>query len=124
MCCFREIVQREAESDEALLFYSWHGEFFVGFPRVDKVKHGFARCQLCRLDLTIETRGATALHDSWRGEGHQLPEIRYWLQKGWRLYNLAWEEISAAGWDHLVASMEVLPVVSLEPMFAVSIEMK
>ena len=104
-------------------YYFTHGivSCFVGFPRVGRVKDGFARYLLYQIDFTIATTGLVALDDHWLGEGHQSLEVRYILKNGWALYNRACKEATAAERFPLGASVEGLPAVSLEPMFAVSI---
>ena len=123
-CCV--VSERTSRGKPKMLkpYYFTHGfvSCLVGFPRVVSVKDGFARYLLCRIDLTIATRGLTALHDHQRGKGHQSLEIRYRLQKSWRLFTRVCKDASAPERARLVALVEGLPAVSLEPMFALSID--
>ena len=41
---------------------------FLGFPRHKRVVDGFARCLLCRVDLSIAVRGLSSLWDGIIGK--------------------------------------------------------
>ena len=50
---------------------------FVGFPRNKRVIDGYARCLLCRADLSFAGRGLLSLWDHWKGVEHtQLDRIK------------------------------------------------
>ena len=50
---------------------------FVGFPRKKRGVDGYARCRLCRVDLSIAGRGLHNLWDHWKGREHTGLEQRY-----------------------------------------------
>ena len=50
---------------------------FVGFPRNKRVIDGYARCLLCRADLSIAGRGISSLWDHWKGVEHTRLEQKY-----------------------------------------------
>ena len=104
-------------------YYFIHGivSCFVGFPRVGRVKDRFYKCLFC-IDMTIAKRCLTALHDHRRGEGYESLEVPYRLLKGWTLYNRACKQPRVPERARSVASVEGLPAVNLERMFAVSID--
>ena len=50
---------------------------FVGFPRRKRVIDGYARCLLCRADLSIAGRGLSSLWDHWKGVERTRLEQKY-----------------------------------------------
>ena len=50
---------------------------FVGFPRNKRVIDGYARCLLCRADLSIAGRRISSLWDPWKGVEHTRLEQKY-----------------------------------------------
>ena len=67
---------------------------FVGFPHTHRIKDGYARCLLCRLDLSIADRGILSLFDHWRTEGHFAKEQKYRLMTRRPLLNKKCKEVS------------------------------
>ena len=49
----------------------------MGFPRHKRVVDGFARCLLCRVDLSIAGRGLSSLWDHWKEVEHTRLEQKY-----------------------------------------------
>ena len=49
----------------------------MGFPRRKRVIDGYARCLLCRADLSIAGRGLSSLWDHWKGVEHTRLEQKY-----------------------------------------------
>ena len=50
---------------------------FVGFHRHKRVVDGYARCLLCKADLSIAGRGLSSLWEHWRGVEHTRLEQKY-----------------------------------------------
>ena len=50
---------------------------FVGLPRNKRVIDGYARCPLCRTDLSIAGRGLSSLWEHWKGVKHTHFEQKY-----------------------------------------------
>ena len=53
----------------------------MGFPRRKRVIDGYARCLLCRADLSIACRGLSSLWDHWKGVEHTRLEQKYRIMK-------------------------------------------
>ena len=66
----------------------------MGFPHTHRIKDGYARCLLCRLDLSIADRGILSLFDHWRTEGHFSKEQKYRLMTRRPLLNKKCKEVS------------------------------
>ena len=49
----------------------------MGFPRRKRVIDGYARCLLCRADLSIAGRGLSSLWGHWKGVEHTRLEQKY-----------------------------------------------
>ena len=50
---------------------------FVGFPRHKRVIDGYARCLMCKVDLSIAGRGLQNLWGHWKGVEHTRLEQKY-----------------------------------------------
>ena len=123
MCCFREIVQRKAQSAEALVFHSRHREFCrwvseSGQRQTPPIREGHV--VLYRLSHCSEGFVTSSRPLEW--EIHNSREIRYRLQKLWTLFNCACKKASVAERARLVVWAGSFKVVSLEPMSAVAID--
>ena len=49
----------------------------MGFPRNKRVIDGYARCILCRADLSFAGRGLSSLWEHWKGVKHTRLEQKY-----------------------------------------------
>ena len=49
----------------------------MGFPQHKRVVDGYARCLLCRVDLSIAGRGLSSLWDHWKGVEPTRLEQKY-----------------------------------------------
>ena len=70
----------------------------------------------------IHNRGFYNLHDHWKSENHQLVEIQYRLAYGLPLLNRACKPAGAAECAKRKALVARLPPVTIESMFALSVE--
>ena len=68
---------------------------FVGFPRNKRVIDGYARCLLCRADLSIAGRGISSLWDHWKGVEHTRLEQKYRIMTYRPLLNKSCRPVSA-----------------------------
>ena len=68
---------------------------FVGFPRHKRVIDGYARCLLCKVDLSIAGRGLSSLWEHWRGVEHTRLEQKYRIMMQMPLLDKACRPVSA-----------------------------
>ena len=68
---------------------------FVGFPRHKRVVDGFARCLLCKADLSIAGRGLSSLWEHWRGVEHTRLEQKYRVMMQMPLLDKACRPVTA-----------------------------
>ena len=76
-CCVLAGRKRAIKTLKPSFFVSGVVGTFVGFPRNKRVVDGFARCRLCRVDLSIAGRGIHNLWDHWKGREHTRLEQRF-----------------------------------------------
>ena len=77
LCCVLAGRKRAIKTLKPSFFVSGVVGTFVGFPRNKHVVDGFARCRLCRVDLSIAGRGLHNLWDHWKGREHTCLEQRF-----------------------------------------------
>ena len=77
MCGCVLVRSRKVKTLKRSYFVSGVVGTFMGFPRHKRVVDGFARCLLCRVDLSIAGRGLSSLWDHWRGVEHTRLEQKY-----------------------------------------------
>ena len=68
---------------------------FVGFPRHKRVVDGFARCLLCKADLSIAGRGLSSLWEHWRGVEQTRLEQKYRIMMQMPLLDKACRPVTA-----------------------------
>ena len=68
---------------------------FVGFPRHKRVIDGYARCLLCKVDLSIAGRGLSSLWEHWRGVEHTRLEQKFRIMMQMPLLDKACRPVSA-----------------------------
>ena len=68
---------------------------FFGFPRHKRVVDGYARCLLCKVDLSIAGRGLSSLWEHWRGVEHTRLEQKYRIMMQKPLLDKACRPVSA-----------------------------
>ena len=68
---------------------------FVGFPRYKRVVDGYARCLLCKVDLSIAGRGLSSLWEHWRGVEHTRVEQKFRIMMQMPLLDKACRPVSA-----------------------------
>ena len=94
---------------------------FVGFPHTHRIKDGYARCLLCRLDLSIADRGILTLFDHWRTEGHFAKEQKYRLMTRRPLLNKKCKEVSAKEREKIEAKLATEAPVFMESPLGVDL---
>ena len=67
----------------------------MGFPRHKRVVDGYARCLLCRVDLSIAGRGLSSLWDYWKGVEHTRLEQKYRIMTQKSLLDRSCRAVSA-----------------------------
>ena len=87
---------------------------FVGFPRNKRVIDGYARCLLCRVDLSIAGRGLSNLWDHWRGNEHTRLEQKYRIMTQKPLLDKSCRPVSAAEDKRIRLERMAEPPVYLE----------
>ena len=86
----------------------------VSFLSTKRVKGGFARCFLCRMDLQTTSGGFRSLHEQWKSTEQQLREIEYPLQHGKLLLNGNCKKTSRKERERQKAPVVGLTLVHLE----------
>ena len=87
---------------------------FVGFPRHKRVVDGYARCLLCKVDLSIAGRGLSSLWEHWRGVEHTRLEQKYRIMMQKPLLDKACRPVSAEEDRRIRSERMTEPPVFLE----------
>ena len=69
---------------------------FVGFPKHKQVIDGYARCLLCRVDISIAGRGVHNHWDHWKGREHTRLEQKYRIIPNKPLLGMSCRSVSMA----------------------------
>ena len=95
---------------------------FVGFPRNKRVIDGYARCRLCRVDLSIAGRGLHNLWDHWKGREHTRLEQRFRIMSNRPLLDRSCRPVSLEEDKRIRAERMSEPPVILESEFKLTVE--
>ena len=95
---------------------------FVGFPRHKRVIDGYARCRLCRVDLSIAGRGLHNLWDHWKGREHTRLEQRFRIMSNRPLLDKSCRPVSVEEDRRIRAERMSEPPVILESEFRLTVE--
>ena len=96
---------------------------FVGFPRNKRDVDGYARCRLCRMDLSIAGRGLHNLWDHhWKGREHTRLEHRYRIMSNEPLLDKSCRPVSLEEDRRIRAERLSEPPIVLESEFTLAAE--
>ena len=95
---------------------------FVGFPRHKRVVDGYARCLLCKVDLSIAGRGLSSLWEHWRGVEHTRVEQKYRIMMQMPLLDKACRPVSAEEDRRIRRERMSEPPVFLESELSLSVD--
>ena len=95
---------------------------FVGFPRHKRVVDGFARCLLCKADLSIAGRGLSSLWEHWRGVEHTRLEQKYRIMMQMPLLDKACRRVTAQEDRRIRQDRMNEPPVYLESELSLSVD--
>ena len=95
---------------------------FVGFPRNKRVIDGYARCMLCRADLSIAGRGLSSLWDHWKGVEHTRLEQKYRIMTHRPLLDKSCRPVSAEEDRRTRRARLTEPPVFLESALKLTVE--
>ena len=91
--CFS--LSEEGKNTEAFVFCIRSCRTFNGFPRHKRVVDGYARCLLCKADLSIAGRGLSSLWEHWRGVELTRLEQKYRIMMQMPSLNKACHPVTA-----------------------------
>ena len=94
----------------------------MGFPRHKRVVDGFARCLLCRVDLSIAGRGLSLLWDHWKGVEHTRLEQKYRIMNQKPLLDKLCRAVSAAEDRRIRRARMSEPPVYLESELSLTVD--
>ena len=95
---------------------------FVGFPRHKRVVDGYARCLLCKVDLSIAGRGLSSLWEHWRGVEHTRLEQKYRIMMQMPLLDKACRPVTAEEDRRIRQERMTEPPVYLESELSLSVD--
>ena len=95
---------------------------FVGFPRNKRVIDGYARCLLCRADLSIAGRGISSLWDHWKGVEHTRLEQKYRIMTHRPLLDKSCRPVSADEDRRIRLARSTEPPVFMETDLNLTVE--
>ena len=95
---------------------------FVGFPRHKRFINGYARCLLCRADLSIAGRGLSSLWDHWKGVEHTRLEQRYLIMTQRPLLDQSCRPVTAEEDRRIQRARLTEPPVSLESALGLTVD--
>ena len=94
---------------------------FVGFPRNKRVIDGYARCLICKVDLSIAGRGLHNLWGHWRGAEHTRLEQKYRIMTQRPLLDKSCRPVSLAEDKRIRLERMTEPPVYLESPLGLSL---
>ena len=122
MCVFVLVRARKIKTLKPSYFVSGVVGTFVGFPRNKRVIDGYARCLLCRADLSIAGRGLSSLWEHWRGVEHTRLEQKYRIMTHKPLLDKSCRPVSAEEDRRIRRARLTEPPVFLESALGLSVE--
>ena len=94
----------------------------MGFPRHKRVMDGFARCFLCRGDLSFAGRGLSSVWDHWKCVEHTRLEQKYWIMTQKPLLDKSCRPVSAEEDRRIRLARMNEPPVTLESEQSLTVE--
>ena len=94
----------------------------MGFPRHKRVVDGFARCLLCRVDLSFAGSGLSSLWDHWKGVEHTRLEQKYRIMTRKPLLDKSCRAVSAAEDRRIRRERMSEPPVYLESELSLTVD--
>ena len=76
-CCPVLVHRRKINTLKPSYFVSGVVGLFVGFPQHKRVVDGYARCLMCKVDISNASRGLNNLWGHWKGIEHKQLEQKY-----------------------------------------------
>ena len=122
LCCVLAGRKRAIKTLKPSFFVSGVVGTFVGFPRIKRVVDGFARCRLCRVDLSIAGRGLHNLWDHWKGREHTRLEQRFRIMSNRPLLDKSCRPVSLDEDRKIRAARVSEPPVILESEVKLTVE--
>ena len=113
--------KRKLNTLKASYFVSGVVGLFVGFPRNKRVLDGYARCLLCKVDLSIAGRGLQNLWSHWKGAEHTRLEQKYRIMTQRPLLDKSCRPVSAEEDRRIRLERMVEPPVYLESPLGLSL---
>ena len=95
---------------------------FVGFPRHKRVADGYARCLMCKVDISIAGRGLGILWGHWKGAEHTRLEQKFRIMTQRPLLDRSCRPVSADEDRRIRLERMVEPPVYLESELGLSVE--
>ena len=95
---------------------------FVGFPRHKRVADGYARCLMCKVDISIAGRGLGNLWGHWKGAEHTRLEQKFRIMTQRPLLDRSCRPVSADEDRRIRLERMVEPPVYLESELGLSVE--
>ena len=95
---------------------------FVGFPQDKRVVEVYARCLLCKADLSIAGHGLASLRENWRGVEHTRLEQKYRIMMQMPLLNKACRPVTPAEDRRIHHERMTEPLVYLESELSLSVD--
>ena len=122
LCCVLAGRMRAMKTLKPSFFVSGVVGTFVGFPRNKRVVDGFARCRLCRVDLSIAGRELHNLWDHWKGREHTRLEQRFRIMSNRPLLDKSCRPVSLDEDRRIRAARVSEPPVILESEVKLTVE--
>ena len=122
LCCVLAGRKRAIKTLKPSFFVSGVVETFDGFPRNKRVVDGFARCRLCRVDLSFAGRGLHILWDHWKGREHTRLEQRFRIMSNRPLLDKSCRPVSLDEDRRIRAARVSEPPVILESEVKLTVE--
>ena len=103
---------------QPLYFTNGVVSLWMGFIRTKRVKDGFARYLLCRMDLQVAIWGLKSLHKQWKSAEHKLLDIKYRFQHDKPLVNKSCKDASKKECEWQKALVVGMAPMHLDSTFA------
>ena len=120
--CYVSVRARKLNTLKPSYFVSGVVGLFVGFPRHKRVVDGYARCLMCKVDLSIAGRGLHNLWSHWRGAEHTRLEQKYRIMTQRPLLDRSCRPVSADEDRRIRLERMTEPPVYLESPLGLSLE--
>ena len=112
----------EDQDAKAVVLCFWRRGDLRWFPRNKRLIDGYARCMLCRADLSIAGRGLSSLWDHWKGVEHTRLEKKYRIMTHKPLLDKSCRPVSAEEDRRIRRARLTEPPVFLESALKLTVE--